>query len=171
MAAHIFRSELASESASMAGMDGAGVIGDLIGITATQFITTTGITREATRFTTAAVITGEGRGAIFAAAATQATGLQTGISAVAEGTAAEPPGPSTEIIALLVDTLNPAVKAACAPAPSAVTTVADRPGAFHHAAAPASVAEGCVAAVDLAAGAGAGITNRKIVIHPALGEI
>ena len=73
-------------------------------------------------------------------------------------------GLSTETIALLEGTLNPAVKAACARAPSAVTTVADRPGVFPRAGAPASEAEGRVAAQDLAAAVAAGIANRRLVV-------
>jgi hypothetical protein len=47
--------ELASESAFLAVLDGAGLIGDLIGTTATPSITTTGTTRRAERFTTATI--------------------------------------------------------------------------------------------------------------------
>ena len=57
MAARIFRSGWASESASSAVMDGAGIIGDSIGITDTQSMTTAGTTPGATRFTTGATST------------------------------------------------------------------------------------------------------------------
>jgi hypothetical protein len=111
---------------------------------------TTGTTLGAIRFTTEA---------ITIEAEANAASLP---SCVAEDLAAallfttaraEPPGPSTEIPGLLADMLNPAVRAASAPVPSAATTMVDRKGAFRHAEAPASVeAEvpmGAVAAEDL----------------------
>jgi hypothetical protein len=62
-----------------------------------------------------------------------------------------------ETITLLEDTLNLAVRAASARAPSATTTMAGRKGVFRHAEVPASVAEeGRVAAVD-------GTDNRSLV--------
>src|SRR6266478_8583525 len=58
----------------------------------------------------------------------------------------------------LEDTLNPAVRAVRARAPSAPTTTAERQGAIHHAEVPASVAEQrVVAAVSR-------IGNRRIVM-------
>jgi hypothetical protein len=57
LAAHICRLESVSESVSLEVLDGAGVTGDLIGTTTTQFTTTTGTTPEATRFTTGAITT------------------------------------------------------------------------------------------------------------------
>src|SRR6266481_5319045 len=63
---------------------------------------------------------------------------------------AQQPGLLKETITLLEDTLNPAVRAAFARAPSATTTMADRKGAFRHAEAPASAAEERVAAVRVA---------------------
>ena len=66
---------------------------------------------------------------------------------------AQRPGLSTETTRLLEDTLNPAVRAASARAPSAATTRADRPGAIRHAEAPASVAERAAAEAGLPAAA------------------
>ena len=57
LAARTSRSESASESAGSEVLDGAGVIGDSIGITATQCITTAGTTPGAERFITEAVST------------------------------------------------------------------------------------------------------------------
>ena len=54
LAARISRSELALESVGGAVLDGAGVIGDSIGITITRSITTAGTTPEAERFITEA---------------------------------------------------------------------------------------------------------------------
>ena len=59
LAVPISPSESVSESASLQGLDGAGVIGDSIGITDTQSITTRGTTPTAIRFTTEAITTGE----------------------------------------------------------------------------------------------------------------
>jgi hypothetical protein len=70
---------------------------------------------------------------------------------------AQRPGPLKETITRPEDTLNPAVKAVRARAPSATTTMAGRKGVFRHAEVPASAAEeGRVAAV-------AGIDNRSFV--------
>ena len=73
---------------------------------------------------------------------------------------AQPPGLSTETAGRLEDTLNPAVRAASARAPSAATTMAERPGAFPRAEAPASVEEARVAAEDLTAVAAGGGGRR-----------
>src|SRR5271156_6242490 len=54
MAARTSHSESVSESASLEVLVGDGVIGDSIGITGTQCITTRDTAPEATRFTTAA---------------------------------------------------------------------------------------------------------------------
>jgi len=66
---------------------------------------------------------------------------------------AQPTGLSAETPRRLEDTLNPAARAARARAPSAATTMADRPGAMPPAEAPAWVAEHLAAAAeeDLAA--------------------
>jgi len=168
MAARTFPLESVSELASMVGMDGVGAVGDLIGTTDTQFTTTTATTPGATRFITVGITTEEAHEATFAAAPTRGTGLLTEgtLASEAEFTEAKRRGLSTETIALPEGTRNPAVKAACAPAPSAVTTVADRPGVFRHAGAPASEAEERVVAQDLAAAVAeaAGIGNRWLVV-------
>src|ERR1035437_9206404 len=76
MTARTSRSESASETASSAVLDGAGLIGDSIGKTDTQCITTAGTTPGAPRFTTGAVTTEEeSRAAQLAPAPTQGTGL------------------------------------------------------------------------------------------------
>ena len=76
MAGRTFHSESASESASSAVLDGAGLIGDSIGITDTQFITTAGTTPGAPRFTTGTITTEEeARAADLQPARTQGTGL------------------------------------------------------------------------------------------------
>src|SRR5882724_1659373 len=60
MAARTFRSELVLGSATSADTDGAGTTGDLIGITAGWFTTTTPITPGAQHFTTGTITTEEG---------------------------------------------------------------------------------------------------------------
>jgi len=86
------------------------------------------------------------------ASPTQGTGPGTSARAAELTTVpAQPPGLSTETSRRLEDTLNPAVRAAHARAPSAATSMADRPGAFPHAEAPAWVAEERVAALGLVA--------------------
>ena len=60
MADRIFRSDWDSESAFMADMDGAGTIGDLIGVVDTRCITAAGTTLGAIRFTTGAISIEEG---------------------------------------------------------------------------------------------------------------
>ncbi len=167
MAARTSRSDWASESASSAALDGAGVIGDSIGITTTHFITTDGTTPEAGRFTTGAISTEEEEA--FVAAPTQATGPATLDAAEFTTVPAQRIGLSTETTGLLEDTLIPTVRAGPARAPSAATTMADRQRAFRHAEAPASVAEGRVlaAAEGLAvAVAAAGIDNPRFVVFP-----
>jgi hypothetical protein len=94
---------------------------------------------------------------------------------------------SVETTGLLEDTLNPTVRPGPARALLAATTMADRQGAFRHAEAPASVAEGrvvvaegrvvvaegrvvvaegrVVAAEDLMV-AVAGISNRGLAVFP-----
>ena len=90
MAARISRSGSASESASSVVLDGAGAIGDSIGITTTRFITTTGTTRGASRSTTGTVSTeGEAcEAALTAPAAEFATGPSNG--AVGRGRSFQP---------------------------------------------------------------------------------
>src|SRR5271155_5789626 len=140
MAARTSRSDWASESASSAALDGAGVIGDSIAITTTHFITTAGTTPGAGRFTTGAISTEEEEA--FVAAPTRATGPATLDAAEFTIVPAQRIGLSTETTGPREDTLNPAVRAGRARAPLAVTTMADRQRAFRRAEAPASVAEG-----------------------------
>ena len=131
LAARASHSESASESVGSEVLGGAGPIGDSIGITDTQFITTAGTTPKAGRFTTGPISTGE-----QARAAELGPGISVG---VAEFTIVPgpPPGLSAETPRLLEDMLNPAVRAASARAPSAATTMADRQGAFRPAEVPA----------------------------------
>jgi hypothetical protein len=78
---------------------------------------------------------------------------------------AQRPGLLKETTKQVEDTLNPAVRAVRARAPSAVTTTAERQGAIHHAEVPASAAEeGRVAAVE-------GIDDRSFVRFLVLREI
>lgn len=173
MAAHTSRSDSASELASSAVMDGAGLIGDSIGEVDTQCITTAGTTPGATRFIIGAISTEEQAraealtvpAAELLLAPTQGTGHPTGPAAgAAESTTvpARRPGLSTETPRLLEDTPNPVVRAASARGPSAATTMADRQGAIRHAEAAASVVEARVAAgADLAV---AGVGNRSCVM-------
>ena len=104
-------------------------------------LTTTGTTPGAPRFTTGTITTEEeARAADLQRAPTQAPGLPAATSAeAAEFTTvpAERPGLSTETPRLLEDTLNPAVRAAFARAPSAATDRADRQEAIRRAEAPA----------------------------------
>lgn len=145
MAARIFRSGSASESASLVVLDGAGAIGDSIGITTTPFITTTGITRGASRSTTGTVSTeGEAcEAALTAPAAEFARGLPTALSGAAKFSTvpARRPGLSREAPRPLEDTLHHRVKAELVPVPSATMAMAGRQGPTRHAEAPALVAE------------------------------
>jgi hypothetical protein len=129
MAARIFRSAWASESAFLAAMAGAGAVGDLTGTTAIRFITTIATTPGATPFTTEGIITGAGRAAVLATPAIGRLTEETSVGA-AEFTTVGLPGPSTETIALPEDTLRLAVRAACGPARSVAMTVEDRRGPF-----------------------------------------
>jgi len=130
LAARTFRSEWATESASSEVLDGAGLIGDSIGVADSQHLTTTGTTPGATRFITVAASTELGaRAADFPAVPAQRPQL------------------STETARLLEDTLHPAVRKASARAPSAASKRADRQRAIRHGERPASVAEKRVAAV------------------------
>ncbi len=182
MAARTSRSESVSESASSAASDGVGLIGDSIGITDTQFITTIGTIRAATRFTTAAIITEEearaaeltGHSVELVPRPMQEIGLQTGTppgAARVSTVLAQRPGLSTATPRLLEDMLNPAVRPAPARGPSAAIPMVDKQEAIRHAEARASAAEQRVAAVadlvvavaDLAAVV-ADIGNRSCVL-------
>src|ERR1035441_6193938 len=136
-------SEWASESAGSEVLDGAGAIGDSIGVADTQCTTMAGTTPGAERFIT---------GAISPAAEAHAAELMVRAADAAELTAvpAQQPQPdlSTETGRLLEAMLNPAARAAHARAPSAATTMADKPRAIRHAEAPAWAAEQRVAAAE-----------------------
>src|ERR1700676_4475329 len=85
MADRTCRSAWDSESDSMADMDGAGIVGDSTGTTPPGFITTTGTTRGATRFTTA-TLSIEGAGAEdLTAAAEDTAGAGGGLRATEGG--------------------------------------------------------------------------------------
>jgi len=144
LAARIWLGAAASGSGGLADLDGAGGTGGSIGTTTTQCLTTVGITPGAERFTTEAVLPEEQAHA-------------------AELTTAQLPGLSTETSRRLGDTLNPAVSAASAPAPSADTAMADRLRAFPRAEAPvwARVAEEDLVAV---AAAVAGVGNGSCAV-------
>ena len=142
MAVLTFRSESASASASTEDLGGAGTIGDLIGTTTTQFITTTATTPGAPRSTTGTVTTEQE--------------AHTVVSTIAP---VQRPGRSTETARRLAVTLNPAHMVAQNQARSAVTTVVARQEAIRRAAAPAS--EGLMAAEHRTA-AGAGLGNRDL---------
>jgi hypothetical protein len=181
LAARIYRGAGASESGGLAVLDGAGVIGDSIGITTMQCLTTAGTTRVAERFTTGAIFIEEqaGAGDSTALAAElaldpmQGTGLAGTSAGAAESTTvpAERPGPSKETLRPLEDILHPAVKAALAQAPSAATTKVDRQGAIRPEEARASVVQRRGAGVERRAGAAAeqraaavaGIGNRILI--------
>ena len=149
LAGRTSRSALALESAGLAVLDGAGVTGDSIGMVDTQFTAGAGTTPEAGRFTTEAISTEldpevaadlTGHEAEFTIIPGQFPGLSTGIARLLEDT------PSTEIPKLtgdtrIEDTQSTATRAAPAPMPSAVTTMAVRPGAFRRVEARASVVE------------------------------
>ena len=128
------------------------MIGTTLG--ATRFITAT-TTIEAETCATDLTATG----AVIVPETTKGTGLLLAgtPASVAENPTVpvQRPGLLKETIRLLGDTLNPAVRAVCAQAPSAATTMAERHRAIHHAEAAAS------AAVDLTA-ALAAVTNQGI---------
>lgn len=152
MKARTSRSESALESVSSGVLDGAGLIGDSIGITDTQFITAPGTTPGAPRFTTGTITTGEeARAAGFPPARVPESGLlpePPGGAAEFTTVLAERPGLSREITKLPEDTRNLAVRAEPALELSAATTVADRQGAIRRAEAGALVAVQRAAAVQ-----------------------
>ena len=179
LAVRTFRSESASESASSEVLDGAGIIGDAIGVAVSQLLAAAGITRGATRFITGTPSTG-----VEACAAEDSTKVgsrEVGLSTVVGVYAAEltivvgsraaefstapaqRPELSTVTDRRREDTLHPAVRVASARAPSATTAMADRQEAFRHAEWAASGAEDFVVAVveeHVAAGGG----NRTLVM-------
>ena len=151
---------------------GAGVAGASIGTTTTRFITTTGTTRIAERFTTGTRTIGEADAPDITVVAADpvatispGTGLPTLAAAVFTTVRAEPVGPLKETTAPLEATRNHVARRALAPVASAITTMAVRQGAIPHAEVPASVARVVVAAVEhlaaVVAGAAAGIINGR----------
>jgi hypothetical protein len=152
------------ESASSEALDGAGVTGDSIGVDITQLLAAAGTTRGATRFITGTPSTEVGARAEFTTVSAPRPGLSTraaGLTIVP----AQGPGHSTEIPGLLEATLPPAVRAACARAPSADSAGADRQEAFRRAEGPVSVAEVDFMVAEEGAAVGAG--KRSIVISRA----
>ena len=171
MAAPTFPSGSVSESASSAATAGAGVAGASIGTTTTRFITTTGTTQPAERFTTGTLTTGEAHAlglmvaaADLVAAMSRGIGLPMLAAAVFTTARAVPVGPLKETTAPLEATRNPVVRPARAPMASAITTMAVRPEVILHAEAPASVASVVAVAEHLAVvvgAAAAGITKGR----------
>jgi hypothetical protein len=167
----------------MVVMDGDGITGDSIGITGTRYTTMAGITRAATRFITGAMFTGkEAREAVstataaeLAAAPTRGMAVDSTVVELTTGLTivlAQAPGLSTETSKRREDTLNPAVRAESARAPSVATIMADRPKAFRHAEAPAWVAERALVeevAAAVAPTVVAGITDRGFIMFVSLG--
>jgi len=150
MAARTYRSGLDLVSAISEASDGAGDIGDTIGMADTRFMGVAGTTLEATRFTTEALsIEAVGHAAAMAAHVALSLPAPTVDSAELMETlpdGAHPelqPGHSMEIPRLLEGTPRPVVRAACARALSAGTPRADRQEASRHAEAPASVVAAC----------------------------
>jgi hypothetical protein len=167
-----FPSESASESAGSEALDGAGIIGDAIGTTIMRFITTTGTTPAAGRFTTGTLTTGvELRTADITSTATVGTGHRTPELAGAakfSTVPAERPSHLKETTTLLEDTLHPRVRAARTPVHSVDTIMVEKPEVTRRVAAPASaapmVAEGADSMAVAAVTAGVGITNRPFVL-------
>ena len=157
MAARIFLSDSASESAGSEVLVGDGVIGDLTGIGDTQCLAAAGTTPGAGRSITGAIFIVGQAGAELTVGAVESHAA--GVSAVeltagaAEFTTipAQLPGLSTETGRRLADTLHLAVRAASARAHSAATVMADKPGAFLHAEGPASAAADRTAVARVAA--------------------
>lgn len=148
------RSELVSESVSSAALAGGGLIGDSIGITTIQFITTIGTTPGAGRSTTGAISTGELRLRVVAFVQERRRGLsqpQAG-QGVCSIVPAERRGPSRGVDQLPGDMLHPAGKAESTPALSATTTMAERQEPIRRAEAPASVAGERMVVEGMAAG-------------------
>jgi len=125
----------ASESASSAVMDGAGVVGDSIGTTITQSITTTATTPIAGPSITVTPIIAEE--AITAEASTGPVGVIAGEAPTGQVAA---PGLSTETIRLPEDTRNLTARAVSTQMVSVATTTADKPEASLHVEIPASAA-------------------------------
>src|ERR1022692_2177658 len=120
MAARTSRSEWASESASSAVSDGAGVIGGSIGVADTQCMAAADTIPGAPHFTIGAISTEEVADAAELAPAPAGTSQG---AAEFPTVPAQQPDLSTEAPRLPEDTLHPAVRAASARAPSAATTM------------------------------------------------
>ena len=160
----IFRLESDSESVGSAVLAGVGIIGDATGITDTQSMTMTGTIHGAERFITGIPFTEVEDGAAgftTVPALGQERSTVTGrpledmsnlvVRAASARVPLPPelrPGLSTVTGRRLEDMPNPAVRAASARVPLAATDKADRPRAFRHAEAPASLAEARVAAEE-----------------------
>jgi hypothetical protein len=156
----ISRLASASESAGTAVSDGVGITGDSIGITGTQSTATAGTIPAATRFITGPILGGVDSGAADSTTAAMAeTGSAAETAADSRTAPDRPPGLSTETGKLPEDTLNLEVRAVCARAPSAATTMAAKPGAFPHAEVPVSAARTAVA--DLTE---ADVVNRAFIV-------
>ena len=174
LAARTFRSDPASESASSEVLDGAGLIGDSIGVADTQLLAAAGTTHEVTRSITGTPIEPEARGAepptaaASTAAGAQAAGwLTVATSTEAGAQAGEFPTVPAQRRELSMETgkrreatLHPAVRAASARAPSAASGRADRQRAIRHGEGPASAAEQRVAAGAEDRAAGAVVVDR-----------
>src|SRR5208283_6077686 len=128
-------------------------------------MTTAGITQGAGRFTTGVLIIVAGAHAGDLTLATQGIGLPTPGTEEFTTIPAQRLILSTQTPALLEDTPHRAVRAGPVRAPSVATTMADRPGAFLRAEAPAlAVEEASTAAVEEAPTAAvAGIDKREFV--------
>lgn len=163
MAAPTSLSEWASEWASMEVMDGAGIIGDSIGVADTQLLAAAGTTPGATRFITGTPTTEAGAQAAEFPAGAAST--QVGVRAAEfppRATSTEVEARAAEFITVPAqrsvhstgtgrrreDTLRPAVRPAFAPAPSAASRRADRQKPIRLADKPASVAEQPVAVAE-----------------------
>ncbi len=154
--ARILHSDSGLGLGGSAGLDGAGIIGDSIGTTAMQFITTAGTTHGATRFTTGTLFTAEeGREADLTGRGREHRAIVAELSIVLENQR----GLSTVITTRHADTLHLAVKAGRALAHSAGTSVEEIQGATLHAGVRALAAEEerAGAAVE-----GAGVINKWV---------
>lgn len=172
-AARISPSASASESAGTEALDGAGVAGDSIGITAIHFMAAAGITPVAGRSITGALTIGEGVSAADLTLEAQETGLPVQGADAAEFTTVpvQRPSLSKETTKRLEDTPHLAVRAEPAPALLATMIMAENPGVIRHAEARAS-AEGDLAAADsVVGGMAVGIANRTFVMFLVDAEI
>jgi hypothetical protein len=149
-------------------MGGDGAIGDSIGITITQCSITTGITRVAGRFITAAISTGAaGVTTPDAAELTPDVGETTaGGAGLITVRVLGRRGLSTGIDRQLGDTLHREARAGSIRVPSAATTMAGRRGAFRLAGARAWVVGLTEVEAEVRTGAVAGAGNRRRSVFP-----